>query len=107
MSCTGVTSMGSAATPTTMSLPLGPSPSISSDIAFELGAVARITCAPPNFCNASAAFVARLNAEVTQAADPLDGNEVAGQRTTVPQRVIGGDAGAEQRGGFDVRETLG
>jgi hypothetical protein len=29
----------------------------SPDIAFELGVVARITCAPPNSCNASAAFV--------------------------------------------------
>jgi hypothetical protein len=54
-----------------------------------------------------AELVRELNAEVTQAADPLDGNKVAGQRTTVPQRVIGGDAGAEQRGGFDVREALG
>src|SRR6267378_1542078 len=51
MSCTGVTSMGSNVRPTTMSLPFGPRPLISSDIAFELGAVARMTCAPPNFCN--------------------------------------------------------
>jgi hypothetical protein len=44
-----------------MSLPFGPNPSISSDIAFELRAVAKITCAPPISCNASAAFVARLS----------------------------------------------
>src|SRR5262249_102206 len=59
--CIGVTSMGSDAAPMTMSLPFGPRPSINSDIAFELGAVARITCAPPNFCNSSAAFVDLLS----------------------------------------------
>jgi hypothetical protein len=42
-------------------LPFGPRPSISSDIAFELGAVATITWAPPSFCNSSAAFVALLS----------------------------------------------
>src|SRR5580700_427302 len=51
MSCTDVASIGSKVTPTTMSLPFGPRPLISSDIALELGAVARMTCAPPNFCN--------------------------------------------------------
>ena len=30
-------------------------------MAFELGAVARMACAPPSFCNASAAFVALLS----------------------------------------------
>src|SRR5579872_3087440 len=54
MSCAGVTSIGSNVTPITMSLPFGPSPSISSDIALEFGAVARIACAPPSFCNSSA-----------------------------------------------------
>src|SRR5262249_42261528 len=47
MSCTGVTSMGSNVTPISMSLPFGPRPLNSADIAFELGAVAKITCAPP------------------------------------------------------------
>src|SRR6266511_4473005 len=47
MSCTGVTSMGSDATPITMSLPLGARPSIRGDMAFELGGVARMACAPP------------------------------------------------------------
>jgi hypothetical protein len=61
MSWIGVTSMASNVTPTTMSLPFGAKPSTSSDIAFELGAVARITCAPPSFCNASAAFVDLLS----------------------------------------------
>jgi len=53
--------MGSKVAPITMSLPFGPRPSINSDIAFELGAVARITCAPPIVCNASAAFVDALS----------------------------------------------
>src|SRR5947209_9457583 len=48
MSCTGVTSMGSNATANHQRLPFGPRPSISSEIAFELGAVARITRAPLN-----------------------------------------------------------
>ena len=61
MSWTGVTSMGSNVTPITTSLPFGPRPSISADIAFELGAVARMTCAPPSFCNSSAGFVALLS----------------------------------------------
>jgi len=53
--------MGSNAAPITMSLPFGARPSISADIAFELGAVARITCAPPSFCSSSAALVAPLS----------------------------------------------
>lgn len=44
-----------------MSFPLGPKPSMISDMAFELGAVARITCAPPIFCKASAGFVTLLS----------------------------------------------
>ena len=56
-----MTSMGSDVAPITMSLPFGPRPSINSDMAFELGAVARITCAPPSFCNSSAALVALLS----------------------------------------------
>src|ERR1019366_9776243 len=51
MSCIGVTSIGSKVAPTTMNLPFGPKPSTNSDIAFELGAVARITLAPPSFCS--------------------------------------------------------
>ena len=41
MSCIGVTSIGSNVAPTTMSLPFGPSPSISSDIAFEFKPVSQ------------------------------------------------------------------
>ena len=40
---------------------VGPGPSIRSDIAFELGAVARITRAPPRLCNSSAAFFVLLS----------------------------------------------
>jgi len=57
MSCIGVTSIGSNGAPTTISLPFGPRLLTNSDIAFELGAGARITRAPPSFCNASAVFV--------------------------------------------------
>src|SRR5579864_8778959 len=56
MSCDGVTSIGSDARPITTNLPFGPKPSIKADIAFELGAVARITCAPPSFSNSCAAL---------------------------------------------------
>ena len=125
ISCIGVTSMGSDVAPTTMSSPFGPRPSISSDIAFEFGAVATITRAPPSFCNASIAFdawlsmytlapsflaraafsgprpiaatlitklVRKLNCHVTQAADALYRNQVARKRSTMPQRVVGGDS---------------
>jgi len=34
---------------------------MSDDIAFELGAVVRMTRAPPIFCSSSAAFVATLS----------------------------------------------
>ena len=57
MSCTGVTSIGSNVALSTISLPFGPRPLTNSDIAFAFGAVARITFAPPSFCNASAGFV--------------------------------------------------
>src|SRR5262249_36140578 len=123
MSCTGVTSMGSNVTPITMSLPFGPRPLNSSDIAFELGAVAKITCAPPSFCNASCPellcqprlfspaanghpfvtnFFGKLNSEVPKTADAQHGNNVAGHRPTVPQRVVSGDSCAEQRRCFGV-----
>jgi hypothetical protein len=47
--------------PTTIILPFVPSPSISDDIALALGAVARMTRAPPSFCSSAAAFVATLS----------------------------------------------
>src|SRR5437899_746737 len=61
MSWIGETSIGSGAAPTTTMAPLSPRPSISEDIAFELGAVARMARAPPSFCNSAAAFFAALS----------------------------------------------
>ena len=106
---------------------------------MELGAVARITCAPPSFCNSSrrvrrfavdvharseflrerrifgpapdrrdlvSKLVRELNSEVTQTADTLHRDQVAGERAAVPQRVERGDSGAEQRRRFDGAQTL-
>src|SRR5438477_147732 len=50
--------MGSGAAPITTIVPLSPRPSISEDIDFELGAVARMARAPPSFCSSAAAFFA-------------------------------------------------
>ena len=55
------TSIGSADAPTTTNVPLVPKPPISDVIAFPLGAVARITRAPPRFCNSVAASEAALS----------------------------------------------
>src|SRR5262249_8877722 len=119
MSCNGVTSMGSNPAPITMSLPLGPRPSISADIAFGLGAGGRMLLPPPRPSRGGgrlrrcvtdvragadffprrrvsgaapdgrvfvANFVCELNPEVTEPADTLHRDQVAGQRPTVPQR---------------------
>jgi len=47
-------------------------------------------------------FVRELNSEVTQTADALHRNKFAGHRAPVPQRVVGGNSGAEQRRCFHV-----
>src|ERR1700724_761518 len=73
--------------PTTMSLPFGPRPSISSDIAFELGAVARMTCAPPSFCSSSASFV-DLRAPVDVEYVPVIPRVVAGFLGPVVEVVL-------------------
>ncbi len=57
----GARRIGSNVAPITTSFPFGPRPLINSDIAFELGAAARMTCAPPSFCSAFAAFAALLS----------------------------------------------
>ena len=49
-----------------------------------------------------AELVRELNSEVPQTADALHRHKVAGHRAAVPQRVVGGDSGAEQRRRFDV-----
>jgi hypothetical protein len=41
-------------------------------------------------------FARELNSKVPQAADALCSNKIAGGRTTVPQRVEGGDSGAQR-----------
>src|SRR5881628_3225488 len=46
-----LTVSGSAGAAGTSSLPLTANPSTSAEIAFAFGAVARITRAPPSFCN--------------------------------------------------------
>src|SRR5947209_13064728 len=56
-SATGATCIGSNAAPTISSLPRGAKPPITDDMARALGAVARITWAPPSFCNSAAASV--------------------------------------------------
>src|SRR5262249_22486207 len=66
MSCNGVTAIGSGDIPTTMNFPVGAMPSINSDMAFELGAVARIACAPPNFWSSSTTYAA----SATETCDP-------------------------------------
>src|SRR5215468_5652263 len=65
MSCNGVTAIGSDDMPTTTNIPVGARPSIKLDIAFESGAVASIACAPPSFCNSSAALLAWLSIAIT------------------------------------------
>ena len=44
-------------------------------------------------------LVRELNSEMTQTADTLHRNQVAGQRAAVPQRIVRGNSGAEQRRG--------
>jgi hypothetical protein len=51
--------------------------------------------------DAVAKFAGKLHAEVAEAADALNGDQISGHSTAVAQRVEGGDAGAEKRGGFD------
>jgi hypothetical protein len=61
MSWSGVTPIGSAVAPTTSSLPSTPRPSTTAVITSLLGAVARITRAPPMSLSAWAASAARLS----------------------------------------------
>src|SRR4051812_35843658 len=44
---------------------------------------------------------------MAEAAETVDGNEVAGTGAAVAERVEGGDAGAEEGRGFDGRERVG
>ena len=48
-----------------------------------------------------------LNSQMSEAADSLHGYQVAGARAGIAQRVIDGDAGAQQRRGFVGGEIVG
>src|SRR5581483_4768819 len=61
ISCVGATGIGSKPAPTTISSPSRPRPSISGAIALPLGAVARMTRAPPSFRSAAAGSPARVS----------------------------------------------
>src|SRR5262249_32457693 len=56
---------------------------------------------------AIAKLVSKLNAEMAQAADSLNGNQIAGLGATMAQRVEGGKAGAEKRTGIGGIERVG
>ena len=43
---------------------------------------------------------------MAESTDAQHGHEVAGSSAAVAQRVESGDAGAEQRSGFDIAETF-
>src|SRR5262249_42626650 len=60
----------------------------------------------PNGGDFVAKLVRELNPQVAQTADPLYSDKVARKRTAVPQRVVGGNSRAEQRGCFDVAQGL-
>src|SRR6185503_15390587 len=51
-------------------------------------------------------FVGELDAQVTQAADALHGNKVAGHRTAVAKSVVGGNSGVEQGRGVNVSKAI-
>ncbi len=55
---------------------------------------------------AVAAFCGVLHAEMTEASDAEDGDEVAGARSAVAEAVVGGDAGAHEWGGVHVGEIV-
>ncbi|SPE28870.1 hypothetical protein SBA2_410053 [Acidobacteriia bacterium SbA2] len=51
-------------------------------------------------------LVGELNSQVAQTANTLHRHQVARQRPTVPQRVVGGNSGAQQWCSFDVAQTV-
>src|SRR5206468_667422 len=66
----------------------------------------RVFGTAPDGRHVIAKFVSELDAQVTQAADALHGDEIAGQRTAVAKSVVGGNSGVEQGRGFDVTEAI-
>lgn len=47
-------------------------------------------------------LIRELNSEMTQATDTLHRNQIAGKGATVTQRVVGGNASAQQGRGVDI-----
>ena len=66
----------------------------------------RVFGAAPDGRDPVTKLVRELNSEVTQTADALHRDKVAGESAAVPQRVEGGNARAEQRRGFGVTQTF-
>ena len=63
---------------------------------------------PRPMANGAEAHLPRvLDAEMAEAADALHGDQIAGARARVAQRVENRDAGAEQRRGFGGRKIVG
>ena len=72
------------------------------DVRAELFGERSFVCAAGDGDGAIAAFGGVLDGEVAEAADAEDGDSVAGAGSAVAQAVVGGDAGAEERGGVKV-----
>src|ERR1700730_18198028 len=51
-------------------------------------------------------LVSKLNSQMTQAANALHCDQVTGQGTTVPQRIVGSDSGAKQRCRLGVTQSF-
>ena len=81
-------------------LAVGPRPSISSVVALELGAVARMTLAPPSFCSACAALVV-LTVDVQAALRVSWQRRVLLRRARPPQPYIHICSRIECRGGLN------
>src|SRR5438874_1230982 len=51
-------------------------------------------------------FPGELNAQMSQASDPLDRDEISGPGSAVSKRVVGGDSGAKNRRRFFKRNLI-
>src|SRR5208282_2151664 len=72
----------------------------------ELPCQRRVFRPPPDRRHLITKLVRELNSQMTQTADTLHRNKVAGESTAVPQRVVGGNSGAEQRCRVGVTESF-
>src|SRR6516162_2936023 len=109
----GGTSIGSIVAPITTSVPLAPRPPISADIDFPLGAVARITLAPPSFCNSAAGSVAplakKLGADIyidSGATDPAAELQKLGGASVILATAPSGKSMSALIGGLGANGTL-